>query len=169
MKPLLASFRLAAAMATAAAQSFEIQPAGGDVVVGEPLAIALGGSEGGSASVLQSAALLASHGFAVLGLPYHSPPGFGPNGPTPPELPALPSAFADIPVDRLDAARAWLAQQPEVDRERTALHGVGTGAEFALIAASRLARRPQDKGRAANPGRVPAARIPVERHAGPNS
>lgn len=104
-----------------------------------PAVIALGGSEGGSRMVSASAALLASHGFAVLALPYYSPPGFGVNGPTAPEVAGLPTAFADIPVDRLDAARAWLAQQPEVDASRIALYGVSKGAEFALLAASRMA------------------------------
>lgn len=191
-----------------------------------PAIIALGGSEGGR-FILQSAGLLASHGYVVLGLPYYSPGGFGPNGPTPPDLPALPAAFADIPLERLEAARDWLAQQPEVDPDRIALYGVSKGAEFVLLAASRMAwpksvvaivptdvvwegwgpgvepgrrssfawkgeplpfvpyvdfeaefrgfrtgepviiRRPQDKGRAANPDRVAAARIPVERIAGP--
>ena len=192
-----------------------------------PAIIALGGSEGGSGVVLHSAGLLASHGYAVLGLPYYSPPTFGPTGPGAPELPTLPAAFADIPLDRLEAARAWLAQQPEVDPDRIALYGVSKGAEFVLSAASRMAwpkavvaivpsdviwegwgpgvepgkrssfawkgeplpfvpyvdfaaefrgfqtgepviiRSPQDKGRAAHPDRVAAARIPVERYAGP--
>lgn len=192
-----------------------------------PAVIALGGSEGGSAGVLHSAALLASHGFVVLGLPYYSPPTFTPAGPGAPELPALPPAFADIPLDRLEAAHRWLAQQPEVDPDRIALFGVSKGAEFVLAAASRMGwpksvvalvpsdvvwegwgpgvepgrrssfawrgeplpfvpyvdfaaefrgfqtgepvivRRPQDKGRAAHPERVAAARIPVERYAGP--
>ncbi|MFN7725898.1 MAG: acyl-CoA thioester hydrolase/BAAT C-terminal domain-containing protein [Rubrivivax sp.] len=103
-----------------------------------PVVIALGGSEGGSATVLRSAAMLASHGFAVLGLPYYSPGGWSATGPTPPELPSLPGAFADIPVDRLEQARAWLQQQPELDAERLGVYGVSKGAEFALIAGTRL-------------------------------
>lgn len=192
-----------------------------------PALIALGGSEGGSVAVGQAARLLASHGYAVLALPYHSPPRWGATGPLPPELPALPAAFADIAVDRLQAARDWLAQQPEVDPDRIGLYGVSKGAELALIAASRMnwprsvvaivpsdvvwegwgegiepgrrssfawqgqplpfvpyaglademrgfqtgtpvrIRRPHDQGRAAHPDRVAAARIPVERYAGP--
>lgn len=192
-----------------------------------PALIVLGGSEGGSEAVGIAARWLASHGWPALALPYHSPPGWGPGGPTPPELPQLPAAFADIPVDRLQAARDWLARQPEVDPDRIGLYGISKGAEFVLIAASRMAwpkavvaivpsdvvwegwgpgveggqrssfswqgtplpfvpyqgfeeefrgfqtgqpviiRRPQDRGRAAHPDRVPAARIPVERYAGP--
>ena len=191
-----------------------------------PAIIALGGSEGGAA-IVQQAGLLASHGFAVLGLPYYSPGGYSAKGPTPPELPALPVAFADIPVERLEQARAWLAQQPEVDATRIGVYGISKGGEFVVLAASRmpwlktavaivpsdvvwegwgegveggqrasfawqgkplpfvpyvdfdkesmgfqtgepvLIRRPQDKGRAAYPERVAAARIPIENYAGP--
>ena len=191
-----------------------------------PALIALGGSEGGSA-IVQQAGLLASHGFAVLGLPYYSPGGYSAQGPTPPELPTLPVAFADIPVERLEQARAWLAQQPEVDATRIGVYGISKGGEFVVLAASRMPwlktavaivpsdvvwegwgegveggqrasfawqgkplpfvpyvdfdkesmgfqtgepvriRRPQDKGRAAFPERVAAARIPIENYAGP--
>lgn len=191
-----------------------------------PALILLGGSDGGS-RITQDAPVFASRGYAALALPYYSPPGWGPNGPVPPELPGLPPAFADIPVDRLQAAREWLAAQPEVDATRIGVVGTSKGAEFALIAATRMpwlravaaivptdvvwegwgngvpagqrssfsfegkplpfvpyqdfekefagfqtgadvrVRRPQDAGRAANPARVPAARIPVENYAGP--
>ena len=192
-----------------------------------PAIIVLGGSEGGTYVARLMAPKFASHGFVVLGLPYYSPSGYGANGATPPELPQLPAAFADIPVDRLQQARDWLAQQPNIDAARIAVYGVSKGAEFALIASTRMTwikavvalvpsdvvwegwgpgadngdrssfswngeplsyvpyldfagefdgfrtntpvivRRPQDRGRAANPDRVPAARIPVERYAGP--
>ena len=191
-----------------------------------PALIVLGGSEGGT-RILRDGPVWASRGYAVLALPYYSPPGWGPNGPTPAELPALPPAFADIPVERLEQARAWLAEQPEVDGTRIGVMGTSKGAEFALLAGTKMPwiraivamvpsdvvwegwgpgvtpgmrssfawkgepfpfvpykdfdkefagfqtgadvkiRRPQDAGRAANPGRVPAARIPVERIAAP--
>jgi len=191
-----------------------------------PALILLGGSEGGSL-ILRDGPVWASRGYAVLALPYYSPPGWGPNGPTPAELPALPAAFADIPVERLQQARDWLVQQTEVDATRIGVMGTSKGAEFALLAGTKMPwiraivavvpsdvvwegwgpgvvpgtrssfawqgepfpfvpykdfdkefagfqtgaevkiRRPQDAGRAANPGRVPAARIPVERIAAP--
>ena len=102
-----------------------------------PALILLGGSEGGS-SVARSAQAYAARGFAVLGLPYYSPPGWGANGPTAAELPQLPAAFADIPIERLEQARAWLATQPQVDATRIGVLGISKGAEFALAAAQRL-------------------------------
>jgi len=102
-----------------------------------PAIVALGGSEGDDA-ILRRAALLASHGFVVLGLPYYSPPRRAADGTVQSRFPALPAAFADIPVDRLEAARAWLAAQPEVDANRIGLYGISKGAEFVLIAASRM-------------------------------
>ncbi|MBL8517408.1 MAG: acyl-CoA thioesterase/BAAT N-terminal domain-containing protein [Betaproteobacteria bacterium] len=192
-----------------------------------PAIILLGGSEGGSI-VKYGAAPLASHGFAVLALPYYSPAQW----PTmKAEIPELPSAFADIAVERLDEARAWLQKRAtevgDVDASRIAIHGTSKGAEYALLAGVHLGwptaivaivptdvvwegwgqdakgavlpgtrssfafkgkplpfvpyqdfqqefmgfqtgepvkiRRPQDKGRAANPAAAVAARIPVEK------
>lgn len=98
-----------------------------------PTLILLGGSEGGSA-ITRDAAHWASHGYAVLALPYYSPPRWGANGPLPPELPSLPQRFFDIPVERLEVARDWLAQQPEADAARIGVMGTSKGAEFALLA-----------------------------------
>jgi dienelactone hydrolase len=99
-----------------------------------PAVILLGGSEGGS-QVTRDAAQLASHGFAVLALPYYSPPAW-PSQKA--ELPTLPAAFADIPVDRLNQARAWLQTREnvnaDVDAKRIAVYGTSKGAEFALLA-----------------------------------
>lgn len=192
-----------------------------------PAIILLGGSEGGSL-IRHSAAPLASHGFAVLALPYYSPAQW-PSMKA--ELPELPSAFADIAVERLDEARGWLQKradnEKDVDATRIAIHGTSKGAEYALLAGVHLPwptaivaivptdvvwegwgqdskgpvqpgtrssfafkgkplpfvpyqdfqqefmgfqtgeavriRRPQDKGRAANPAAAAAARIPVEK------
>lgn len=102
-----------------------------------PALILLGGSEGGSL-ITRDAPVYASRGFAVLALPYYSPSTWGPSGPGPAELPALPRAFADIPVDRLQQARDWLAAQPEVDASRIGVVGTSKGAEFALLAGTRM-------------------------------
>ena len=76
-----------------------------------PAIIVLGGSEGGGAAA-RDAPRYASRGFAVLGLPYYSPA----RGPTRArELPELPAAFADIPVERLNAVFEWLKRRPDVD------------------------------------------------------
>ncbi|MDX2220774.1 MAG: acyl-CoA thioesterase/bile acid-CoA:amino acid N-acyltransferase family protein [Burkholderiales bacterium] len=103
-----------------------------------PAIILLGGSEGGS-MVTRGAAPLASHGFAVLALPYYSPAQW-PSMKA--ELPELPSAFADIPVERLDEARAWLQKRAtevgDVDASRIAIHGTSKGAEYALLAGVHL-------------------------------
>ena len=181
--------------------------------------ILLGGSEGGTL-ITRMAPELASRGFAVLALPYYSPPSYPANKQ---ELPDLPAAFVDIPVERLNLARAWLQKRTDVDAKRIAVFGTSKGAEFALIAGVHLPwitsivayvpsdvvwegwgeniesgkrssfalngkplpfvpyedfyqefvgfqtgdavriRRPLDRGRAANPGAVAQARIPVER------
>jgi dienelactone hydrolase len=95
-----------------------------------PAIIVLGGSEGGGWVARDRSPRFASRGFDVLGLPYYSP------GAQSREIPQLPAAFADIPVDRLDRAFEWLKQRPDVDASRVAVVGVSKGAELALIAAS---------------------------------
>ncbi len=98
-----------------------------------PSLILLGGSEGGSL-ISRDAAHWASFGYTVLALPYYSPPRWTATGPGAPELPELPSAFDRIPVERLQQAYDWLAQQPEADGQRVGLMGTSKGAEFALLA-----------------------------------
>ena len=100
--------------------------------VRRPAIIVFGGSEGG-ARTARDAPRYASRGFAVLGLPYYSPA----RGPTRErEIPELPAAFADIPVERLNAVFEWLKRRHDVDSSRVALLGTSKGAEFVLIAAS---------------------------------
>ena len=229
---ILARHTLRLQLALPAVQSRPAAPFPGAVyaslpgTVKRPALILLGGSEGGT-FITREAPVWASRGYAVLALPYYSPSGWSAQGPTPPELPTLPPAFTDIPVDRLQQARDWLVGQADVDATRIGVMGTSKGAEFALLAASRMAwikavvaivpsdvvwegwgpgvesgqragfawqgkpydfvpykdfdkefagfatgadvkiRRPQDAGRAANPGRVPAARIRVEDIAAP--
>jgi dienelactone hydrolase len=98
-----------------------------------PALILLGGSEGGSL-INTAAAPFASHGFAVLTVPYYSPAGEDGKR----ELPALPEAMADHPVESLDRAHAWLARRDDVDATRVAVHGTSVGATFALLAAVHL-------------------------------
>lgn len=102
-----------------------------------PTLIILGGSEGGSL-ITRDAPHWASFGYTVLALPYYSPPSWTATGPGAPELPALPASFSNIPVDRLQAAYDWLAQQPEVDAGRVGLMGTSKGAEFVLLAGTRF-------------------------------
>jgi dienelactone hydrolase len=98
-----------------------------------PAVILLGGSEGGSV-ITRDAAPLASRGFAVLALPVFSPPDDAGVR----EIPDLPAAWVDMPVETLDKAHDWLARQPSVDATRIAIHGTSMGAQLALLAAVHL-------------------------------
>lgn len=98
-----------------------------------PALIVLGGSEGGG-SITDAAAPLASHGFAVLALPYFSPPDAEGHQ----ELPGLPTGFVEMPIEFLEQAHAWLATQEDVDIDRIGVHGTSAGASFALLAAVHL-------------------------------
>jgi dienelactone hydrolase len=100
-----------------------------------PAIIVLGGSDGHDFTARRMAPRLASHGYAVLGLPYYAP-DLG--GPPAPHLAGLPTALVDIPVDRLDQARDWLRRAPGVDADRIAIWGWSKGAEYALLAATHL-------------------------------
>lgn len=98
-----------------------------------PAVILIGGSEGGSLITL-SAAPFASHGMAVLALPVFSPPDRSGHR----EIPELPAAWVDLPVESLNRARDWLAAQPDVDATRIAVHGTSMGSLLALLAAVHL-------------------------------
>jgi len=101
--------------------------------VRRPALIVLGGSEGG-ASIADAAAPLASHGFAVLALPYFSPPDAEGRQ----EVPGLPAGFVEMPIEFLEGAHAWLAKQEDVDIDRIGVHGTSAGASFALLAGVHL-------------------------------
>lgn len=98
-----------------------------------PAIIVLGGSEGYDWVARGMSPQLASHGFAVLGLPYHAPAFIQRR-----DLDMLPKSFTDIPVDRLQSAYEWLRRRDDVDADRIGLYGVSKGAEFSLIAATRM-------------------------------
>jgi hypothetical protein len=100
--------------------------------VKRPAIIVLGGSEGGDWFARAMAPRLASYGYAVLGLPYYAPTWLQRA-----DLASLPSDFVDIPVERLELARDWLAQRDDIEAGRIGLYGVSKGAEFALLASTR--------------------------------
>jgi hypothetical protein len=87
-----------------------------------PGVLLLGGSEGGRPDPAY-ASLLASQGFAVLGLAY-----FG--------EPSLPPTLQRIPVEYGLAGAAWLAERPEVSGPRVGMIGTSKGGEYALLLAS---------------------------------
>jgi dienelactone hydrolase len=100
-----------------------------------PAIIALGGSEGGNASVNRMTRDLASLGYAVLSFPYYSPQSWQTKKQ---EVPELPAGFVDIPVERLNIARDYLKSRGDVDTDRIALYGVSKGAEYVALAAAHL-------------------------------
>lgn len=93
---------------------------------GQRAVIVLGGSEGGLFTARALAPLLASEGYAVLGVGYFQ------GGE--PELSSLRPNLELVPLETLEAARDWLARQPGVDASSVAVVGVSKGAEMALLA-----------------------------------
>lgn len=111
--------------------AFLLRPPGDEPL---PVIIALGGSEGGDSTARWFAPSMASRGYAVVGLPYYSPAW----GDQPQDVPGLPRAFAEIPLDTLESVRDWIRARPDLDGGRIGLWGVSKGAEFVLAASSRL-------------------------------
>jgi uncharacterized protein len=83
--------------------------------------IVLGGSQGGVPEHL--AYQFSERGFAALALAY-----FG--------AADLPPQLANIPLEYVDLAVAWLQRQPHTDTRALAVVGVSRGAELALLVAS---------------------------------
>lgn len=102
--------------------------------IGLPVVIQLHGSEGSDpANARERALRFASRGYATLALTYTT------RFAQPDDDPHTPDEMVEIPLEMIAAARAWLAERPEVDVERIAVHGWSKGAEFALVAAQRFA------------------------------
>ena len=91
------------------------RPAGDELV---PAILLLGGSSGGLSE--GKAALLASHGYAVLALAYFS-------------FEQLPKYLVNIPLEYFATALDWLQSQPFVDGERLAVMGQSKGGELTLL------------------------------------
>jgi dienelactone hydrolase len=92
------------------------------------IVVVLGGSEGGMDE--NRAAIIASHGFDTLALAY-----FGVSG--------LPAELANIPVEYVERAIAWVHERRETSSLPILLEGDSKGAELALLIA---ARNPSIKG-----------------------
>lgn len=84
----------------------------------------LGGSGSGLGVNAPIAAVLASHGFNVLSLPF-----FGEKG--------LPAQLSEIPLEYFEKAFAWLAKNPITRGKDIWMLGMSKGAELALLLASR--------------------------------
>jgi dienelactone hydrolase len=84
-----------------------------------PAIVLLGGSNGGLPCG-ESAALLASRGYPTLALGYFRVPG-------------LPDDLKNIPLEYLQSALRWLAQQPGVDPNKLVVLGISRGGECALL------------------------------------
>ncbi len=89
-----------------------------------PAIIVLGGSEGGEEGGQYLGKSVAKLGYGVLSVAY-----FGADG--------LPANLQEVPLEYFDAALAWLAAQPLVDRKRIGIYGISVGAETALVVAAR--------------------------------
>ncbi len=85
-----------------------------------PAVIVLGGGEGGLDVQECFAALLATHGYATLGLAY-----FG--------MEQLPPQLAEIPLDYGETALQWLQAQESVQSAHIGVIGGSAGGELALL------------------------------------
>ena len=99
-----------------------------------PAIIVLGGSEGGDSTARTKARLFVDQGYAVIGYPYYSPRYYGREA----QFPALPAAFHNIPVDRLEEVLNRARSDARIGTMPIGLYGVSKGAEFALLAASKI-------------------------------
>jgi len=90
---------------------------------GDPAVVIWGGSEGGDASVIPDAQLLASNGIPSLAIAYFDAPG-------------LPCSLSNIPIEYFVKAIRWLKQQPSIDPGKIWAWSVSRGSEaLGLVAA----------------------------------
>ncbi len=90
-----------------------------DSAARRPAVLVLGGSEGGLPFSLLPE-LLASEGYAALGVAYFHEPG-------------LPQTLSAIPLEYFAGALRWLARQPGVDPAGVAVLGISRGSEAAQL------------------------------------
>lgn len=127
-KPWVLPIEMALPGATGHRVAIQHQPANYypvDPTGAHPAILLLGGSEGGLGSATTTMALaLQQAGYAVLHPSYFRAPG-------------QTKALVRVPIERFDAALAWLGSQPGVDGSRIGIVGGSKGAEAALLVASR--------------------------------
>ncbi len=70
-----------------------------------------------------TAALLASHGYAALALAYFAAPD-------------LPVTLEKVPLEYFEKALKWMASHEAIDGERLAVQGISRGGELALLVAA---------------------------------
>jgi hypothetical protein len=99
-----------------------------------PVIIVVGGVDDNSYSRNVLMPRLAAHGFSV----FHFATYALVYGPGRPSVEGLPTRYVNIPVDRLQAVRDWLARRPDVDPDRIGLYGVSRNGAYALLAATRF-------------------------------
>jgi len=85
-----------------------------------PAVLLVGGSSGGIEWQALMARLLASRGYAALGLAYF-------------DMDELPEHLDEVPLEYFERALAWLRARPDVDSDRIAVCGVSKGGELALL------------------------------------
>lgn len=96
-------------------------PPGAAAATPAPGVLVLGGSEGGMRE--DTAALLASHGYATLALAFFA-------------AGALPAKMENIPLEYFEKALKWMADHEAIDGERLAVQGISRGGELALLVAA---------------------------------
>lgn len=96
-----------------------------------PIVLLLHGSEGGSREGARELAVrYAAQGYAALSVIYFAYDLAGIKG--------VSHQHVNTPIEWLDTARRWVAQQPEADASRIGVYGHSKGAEFAAVAAVRF-------------------------------